>query len=215
MSENRKLLYSQTLRDEDVCRSVIDQCTELGIVVSATYLQQQALLGYIRHLSSAAKRLSGSKKKSFLQKFYDWTVDAVTKNSKTAQQKLDDLAIEKYKLLQRIEQLEQEAKEKEKVLLEEKTRAEKLKHRPTTYSIKRDARTSPYSRSHQHRIKKKLRDLSAQYGIDTPADKENMAPATACRMVDSANISLRQYHLITKHLPQTPKLHRVKEERKR
>lgn len=216
LSVNRELLHSQCLKDEAVYKNVISQCNDLGIVINVSHKQQQALLGYIRHLSCAAKRLNSSKRKLYLNKFYDWTVDGVTQNVTSTQKKVDELLQDKIKLLERIAQLEQEAKDKERKLVEEKTRSEKLKHRPSSYKIKRNAITSPYSKSHKHRIKRKVQDLASQYDLDSTKNaKENVAPATACRMVDSANLSLRQYHQITQHVPQTPKLHRIKAERKR
>ena len=60
----RQVLYNDKLRDIVIYENVLNKCKLLGIIVDATHYQREALLGYIRHLGVAAKRLGMVPRKS-------------------------------------------------------------------------------------------------------------------------------------------------------
>lgn len=207
-------MYKVALRDEAVYREVEEKCRSLGFILNASHDQKATLLGYIRSVAVAAKKLVWSKKKPFLDKFYEWRVTNV---SAEATQNLQNLQSQAEELHATIARLEKELQGKEREIVEQKTNMEKLKHRPSSYSIKRSHQASPYSKAQRTRMRKKVNTISEQYALASPSnsDVENVSPANACRMVDSAGLSMRQYMEVTKHIPQAPKLHKIKEERKR
>ena len=96
-----------------------------------------------------------------------------------------------------------------------KTNIESLKHRSRKYKSSRDTTSRPYSKSHKNRMKNQLKETAERYGLNTETPVPSASPEQASVLIDRTNISLRQYKEIAKVIPQTPKLHKLKKERRR
>lgn len=198
--------------------AVLEYLKSLSISVNCSNQQKDILCSVIRTISS--KLPSGRKRAKYLDTYYDWNVEQVeflahhlaeVQNELSTLKEQHDAAIKKNQDLT----TSLHSANTENVRL--KIQNENLKRRKKKYSLSRDIVEKPYSKTHQNRLKRQLKNEAAKVGLDLPSPSVTSptSPAQASVMVDITNMSLRQYQKVTKFLPNTPKLHSIKKERTR
>ena len=218
----RELLWRYACtKPADQIHQIISFAKSVGVYIVYNEEQEKHLLNYIRVIRSRIPM--GRKRKPFLEQYFSWPVQSVS-NLGTLQREVSALKSELSSACQERDQAliekDQLSNSLKSVQLENvrlKAQNDSLKHRPKQYKAKRDLQQNPYSKSHLNKLKKKVADAAARCGQNVSGNepKEASSPTNAAVLVDTTNLSLRQYHQITKIIPQTPKLHQIKKERRR
>ena len=192
----------------------------VGVDITYSNDQEKHLLNYIRVLRSKIPK--GRKRKQFLDHFFPWAVQSASciaslrKRIAEVEAQLAAVSDEKERILQKKHELDQSLQNVHLQNARLKAEKDSLKHRPKTYQTIRDVREKPYSKSHLNKLRKKAAAAASICGEpSTGTAKVTPSPARISALVDITNLSLRQYHHLTKVIPETPKLHRIKQERRR